>query len=61
MCELCNTDINSRGTLIGDENEEMKFTVRNTLEVAVDWEHGLRYGEFDVKFCPMCGKEIENV
>ncbi|EAG8533008.1 TPA: hypothetical protein U0U96_002029 [Listeria monocytogenes] len=59
MCELCNTDVNVRATLISDENDELRITKENMLDVAVDWEHGLRYGEFIINYCPRCGRKLE--
>lgn len=58
MCEFCNVDVNKRRKSISDENDEMRLTRHNALEVAVDWEHGFKYADFDVKYCPMCGRRL---
>lgn len=58
MCEFCNKDVNKRVKNISNENDEMRLNKANQLEVAADWEHGFTYAEFNIKYCPMCGRGL---
>lgn len=60
MCEFCDVDVNKRVKNISDENDEMRLTSYNALEVAVDWEHGFKYGDFNINHCPMCGRSLHD-
>ncbi|EHV6738198.1 hypothetical protein K1H16_002226 [Listeria monocytogenes] len=51
-------DVNKRVKNISDENDEMRLNKASQLEVAAGWQHGFTYAEFNIKYCPMCGKEL---
>ncbi|EAC3417849.1 hypothetical protein ACM402_000776, partial [Listeria monocytogenes] len=58
MCEFCNVDVNKRVKNISDENDEMRLNKASQLEVAAGWQHGFTYAEFNIKYCPMCGRRL---
>ncbi|PCT95656.1 hypothetical protein A7O90_07290 [Listeria monocytogenes] len=58
MCEFCNKDVNKRVKNISDENDEMRLNKSSQLEVAAGWQHGFTYAEFNIKYCPMCGRGL---
>ena len=57
-CELC---AGNEGKSIGDESQEAFIKNKNQLCVVLENSYGDGYteGYFDIKYCPMCGRKLD--
>ncbi|EAC6357039.1 hypothetical protein G6H11_002841 [Listeria monocytogenes] len=60
MCEYCEENYRKRGEIITEEGHEIYIDEDNDISINLDFEAGMDYLYFEIKYCPWCGRSLED-